>query len=154
ATNGLDLSATSGAAGRTDLQLLDGKGKLVDQVTVVVTATARLTQTKGWPGAAPVVLDGSTQIFHVTTKDANDHTLIGTGSVHFDLADPLRSAEAITFGDAIGFSGHAGSGTITARGDTTTVTQPIIVVAADALTNVAVASLANSTDGTGIYANV
>ena len=40
--------------------------------------------TQGWTGAAPLVLEGSTQTFHVTTEDANDHTLIGTGAVSFD----------------------------------------------------------------------
>ena len=114
-SNGLDIEVQSGAPGQTQVQLLDAKGKLVDQVTVTVTATARLTITQGWTGTAPLVLEGSTQTFHVTTVDANNHTLVGTGAVTFALDDPLAAADTITFGDSIAFSGHAGAGTITAR---------------------------------------
>ena len=109
-SNGLDLVVDSGAPGQTQLQLIDAAGKLVDQVTITVTQTAKLAITQGWVGAAPLVLEGSTQTFHVTTDDANGHTLVGTGSVTFELTGPLQHADSIVFGDSYAFSGSAGVG--------------------------------------------
>jgi hypothetical protein len=151
---GLSVSAISGAAGTTQLQLIDYNGKLTDQVTVTVNTTAKLTTTKGWTGAAPLVLEGSTQIFHVTTVDAQGNTLLGTGSVAFDVAAPLEKAAAITFGDEQGFTGHAGAGAITASAPATSVSQPITIVPLSALTNLAATVQANTTDSSGTYANV
>ncbi len=152
--SGLDLVVDSGSPGQTELQLVDAGGTLVDQVTVTVTQTAKLALTQGWSGAAPLVLEGSTQTFHVTTVDANNHTLIGTGSVAFDVSDPLQHADAIVFGDTYAFSGHAGSGTITARAPATTLVQPVTVVPLSAITSVTATVGANTTDSTGVYANV
>ncbi|MDB4970495.1 MAG: hypothetical protein JWN44_6184 [Myxococcales bacterium] len=153
-SNGLAVSVQSGTPGRAQLQLIDAKGKLVDEITVTVTATAKLAMVKGWSGTAPLVLEGSTQLFHVTTKDANDHTLVGTGAVTFALTDPLRTTAAIVFGDMIGFTGAAGAGTITARSDASTVVQPITVVPLSALTGLTATANANSVEGTSIFANV
>lgn len=152
--NGLDIVAVSAAPGQTQLQLVDAAGKTVDQVTVTVTATAKLAMTQGWSGAAPLVLEGSTQLFHVTTVDANEHTLVGTGAVTFELADPLQHADGLVLGDAIAFSGHAGAGTLTARTATATRTQPITVVPLAALTGLTGSVGANSSDASGVYANV
>ena len=69
-SNGLNVAVTSGSAGQTQLQLIDAHGKTVDQVTITVTETAKLSLTQGWTGSAPLVLEGSTQTFHVTTVDA------------------------------------------------------------------------------------
>ncbi len=155
--SGLDLAIGSASPGQTQVQLLDAAGKLVDQVTVTVTATARLAITKGWAGAAPLVLEGSTQTFHVTTVDANNHTLIGTGSVSFDLSGPLEPGDnTFVFGAAAGFSGQAGAGTITATAHSSpaTLVQPITVVPLTALTSVTAVSQPNSADSGGVYANV
>jgi hypothetical protein len=153
-TNGLDLVINSGAPGQTQLQLVDASGKLVDHVTVTVTQTAKLALTQGWTGAAPLVLEGSTQTFHVTTEDANNHTLIGTGSVAFDLTDPLQHADTIVFGDSYAFTGHAGSGTITARAPAVTLVQPVTIVPPSAITSLTGTVKPNTTDSTGVYANV
>lgn len=153
-TNGLDLVVNSAAPGQTQLELVDAHGKLVDQVTVTVTQTAKLAFTQGWTGAAPLVLEGSTQTFHVTTEAANNHTLIGTGSVSFELTDPLQHADTIVFGDSYAFTGQAGSGTITARAPAATVVQPVTVVPLAAITSVSATVGANTTDSTGVYANV
>ncbi len=153
-SNGLDVSAVSAAPGQTQLQLLDSAGKLVDQVTVTVTATAKLAVTQGWTGAAPLVLEGSTQTFHVTTEDANDHTLIGTGAVSFAITDPLQHESQLVFGDTYAFSGHAGSGTITASTPSTTRVQPVTVVPLTALTGLSATVLPNTTDSGGVHGNV
>lgn len=153
-TNGLDLVVNSGAPGQTQLQLVDASGKLVDQVTVTVTQTAKLALTQGWTGAAPLVLEGSTQTFHVTTEDANNHTLIGTGSVAFDITAPLQHADTIVFGDSYAFTGQAGSGTITARAPAVTLVQPVTIVPLSALTSLTGTVGANTIDSSGVYANV
>jgi hypothetical protein len=153
-SSGLVVNVLSGTPGRTDLQLIDSRGKTVDQVTVTVTATAKLALNQGWSGAAPLVLEGSTQAFHVITKDANSHTLVGTGAVAFELTAPLRTSDAIVFGDSVGFTGQAGSGTITARCDAATLVQPVTVVPLTALTGLTATAGANSNDATSVYANV
>ncbi|HEX6835035.1 MAG TPA: hypothetical protein VF334_00605 [Polyangia bacterium] len=153
-SNGLDLVVNSAAPGQTQLQLVDAGGKLVDQVTVTVTQTAKLALTQGWSGAAPLILEGSTETFHVTTEDANNHTLIGTGSVAFDLTAPLQHADTIVFGDSYAFLGQAGSGTITARAPAVTLVQPVTIVPLSALTGLTATVGANTVDSTGVYANV
>jgi hypothetical protein len=153
-SSGLRVDVVSGTPGQAQLELIDAHGKLVDQVTVTVTATAKLAQQQGWAGTAPLVLEGSAQVFHVTTKDANNHTLIGTGAVSFTLTDPLAKNDALVFGDALGFTGQAGSGTVTARTDAVSLVQPITVVPLAALTGVDATVQANTTDNTGVYANV
>jgi hypothetical protein len=127
------VTVTSGAPGQAQLELVDANGQLVDEATVTVTATAKLVTKQGWTGAAPLILAGTAELFHVTTLDANGKTLIGTGAVHFDLPPPLAKVTAITFGDEIGFSGSAGSATITARTPTATLTQPVTIVDPSAL---------------------
>jgi hypothetical protein len=153
-SNGLNIAVSSGSAGQTQLQLIDAHGKTVDQVTITVTETAKLSHTQGWTGAAPLVLEGSKQTFHVTTLDANNHTLIGTGAVSFEISDPLAQADSIVFGDSYAFSGHAGSGTITARTTAVTLVQPVTILPLTALASVSGTVLANSTDSTGVFANV
>jgi hypothetical protein len=154
-SNGLDIVVNSAAPGQTQVQLVDATGKLVDQVTVTVTQTAKLAVTQGWSGVAPLVLEGSTQTFHVTTVDANNHTLIGTGSVAFELTDPLSHADGtLVFGDSFAFTGHSGSGTISARAPATTVVQPVTVIPLAALTSLSGTVQPNSTDSSGVYANV
>ena len=152
--NRLDLDVVSAAPGQTQVQLVDGSGKIVDQVAVTVTATARLAITQGWSGAAPIVLEGSQQTFHVTTVDANDHTLIGTGAVTFDLTDPLAPGDVLTFGDSIAFSGHAGAGTITAHTPTASLVLPVTILPLTALTGLTATVQPNTTDSSGVYANV
>lgn len=153
-SNGLDIAVTSGAPGQAQVQLLDATGKLVNQVTVTVTATAKLAVTQGWTGAAPLVLEGSTQTFHVTTVDANEHTLIGTGAVTFELGGVLTEGDTITFGDSTSFTGHAGSGTISAHTSSTGIVQAVTVVPLTALTSLTATAQPNTTDSSGTYANV
>jgi len=153
-SKGLNLALTSASPGQTQVQLVDGAGKLVDQVTVTVTQTAKLNVSTGWNGAAPIVVEGSTQSFHVTTVDANNHTLIGTGSVTFEIADPLQHEDRLLFGDSVAFSGHAGAGTITARAPTTSVVQPVTIVPLTALTSLSATVKANSVDSVGTHGNV
>jgi hypothetical protein len=136
------------------VQLIDAGGKLVDQVTVTVTQTAKLTVSTGWNGAAPIVIEGAKETFHVTTVDANNHTLIGTGSVTFDLAAPLEHADEIVFGDSVAFSGPAGAGSITARAPTTSVVQPVTIVPLTALTSLSATVKANTIDSVGTHGNV
>lgn len=153
-SNGLNLALTSASPGQTQIELLDNAGKVVDEVTVTVTQTAKLTVTQGWSGAAPLVAEGSTETFHVTTVDANNHTLIGTGSVTFDVASPLQHEDTIVFGDTVAFSGHAGAGTITAHAPATSVVQPVTIVPLTALTGLTPTVKANTTDGSGVHGNV
>ena len=156
-SNGLNLALTSASPGQTQVQLLDAGGKLVDEVTVTVTETAKLAITQGWSGAAPLVLEGSSQTFHVTTVDANNHTLIGTGSVSFASTNPLQRVDVpqpLVFGDSYPFSGHAGAGTITATAPAATLVQPVTIVPLSALTALTGTVQANSTDSSGVYANV
>jgi hypothetical protein len=153
-SNGLNLALTSASPGQTQVQLIDASGKLVDQVTVSVTQTAKLNVSTGWNGAAPIVVEGSTQSFHVTTVDANNHTLIGTGSVTFEIVDPLQHEDRLVFGDSVAFSGHAGAGTITARAPATSVVQAVTIVPLTALTSLSPTVKANTVDSTGTHGNV
>ena len=80
------------APGQTQLQLLDAKRQARRRGHRHRHRHRAPRHHQGWAGAAPLVLEGSTQTFHVTTVDANSHTLIGTGAVSFDLAAPLVAA--------------------------------------------------------------
>lgn len=151
---GIDVGVTSGAPGTTQLQLLDGAGKLVDQVAVTVAWTAKLAVTQGWTGSAPLVLADSSQSFHVVTVDSHGKTLIGTGSVGFDVAGSLRKSGWVVGGDIQGFAGAPGSGTVTARCPTATATLPVTVVPPSALTGVSATVQPNTVDGATTYAHV
>jgi hypothetical protein len=153
-SNGLDIVINSAAPGQTQVQLVDVGGKVVDQVTVTVTQTAKLATTQGWTGAAPLVLEGSTQTLHVTTVDANNHTLIGTGSVTFEATAPLAHSDQLVFGDSFAFTGVAGAGTITARAPATTLVQPVTVVPLTAITSLSATVKPNTTDSAGVHGNV
>ena len=153
-SSGLNLVLTSASPGQTQIQLIDNSGKLVDQVTVTVTQTAKLTIAQGWNGAAPIVAEGATETFHVTTVDANNHTLIGTGSVTFDVASPLQHQDSLVFGDSVAFSGQAGAGTITAHAPAASVVQPVTIVPLSALTSLSATVKPNTIDSVGVHGNV
>ena len=128
------VDVESGAAGSAELQLLDAAGHVVETGTVNVVPTAQLRANRGWNGAAPLVLEGETMTFHVTTLDANSKITKGDGSVDFALGGTLKPAVALVDGDAIAFVGTAGSGTIDASCPNATLSQPIDIVPASALT--------------------
>lgn len=151
---GIGVDVVSGTPGSADLELFDSHGKLVDQVTVTVAATAKLAYTQGWTGAAPLVLAGSTQYFHVTTQGTNGKTLIGTGAVQFDLAGPLHATGLYLGGDGQGFAGDPGAGSVTAHAGSVAATLPVTVVPPDAVTTLTPAVKPNSVEGQSTYANV
>ena len=151
---GLTIDVSAGAPGATQLELIDGAGRLVDSVTVTVKPTATLAITKGWSGSAPLVLEGSQQIFHVTTKDGGGQTLIGSGAVRFDVGPPLRLLPALTAGDTLAFSGAPGSGSIAARCNSANALQPVTVVPLAALKSIDATVGPNSVEGQNSYANV
>jgi hypothetical protein len=154
--SGTALNVTSGSPGSTLLQLLDGNGRLVDQTTITVEATAKLAVTQGWTGTQPLILAGSPQSFHVTTTDANGRTTIGTGSVAFTLAGTLTPTALIGLGgDAFGFEGVAGSGSVVATTPSgASARLDVIVVPQSALISLNATKHSNSTDSSGTYANV
>jgi hypothetical protein len=128
------VDVESGVAGSTELQLLDASGHIVASGTVTVVPTTTLRANSGWTGAAPIVLEGETMTFHVTTLDGNGKITKGDGSVDFALGGTLAAAVALVDGDAIAFRGTAGAGTIDASCPSATLSQPITVVPASAVT--------------------
>lgn len=151
---GIPVDVTSGAAGTTTLQLLDARGKLVDAVNVTVADTARLAFTQGWTGAAPLVLAGTTQYFHVTTEDVHGKSLIGTGAVAFELAGPLHATGLYLGGDGQGFAGDPGAGSVTAHTDGASATLAVTVVPASAIASVSAVVEPNTMSGAQTYGNV
>lgn len=151
---GVNVGVVAGAPGTTQLQLLDAAGKLVDQVNVSVVAVAKLAVTQGWSGAAPLVLENSSQSFHVVTQDGNGRTLIGTGSVAFDVAGAVHKIDGVFGGDIQGFAGAPGSGTVTARCATASATLPVTVAPLSAIGSVAATVKPNNVQGNLTYGNV
>jgi len=128
------VDVESGAPGTAELTLLDAAGHVVQSGRVTVVPTAQLRPNRGWNGAAPLVLEGESMTFHVTTLDANNKITKGDGSVSFALGGTLKPTVALVDGDAIAFVGTAGSGTIDASCPNATLSQPIEIVPASALT--------------------
>ena len=128
------VDVESGVAGSAELSLLDASNRVVATGVVTVVPTAQLRPNRGWSGAAPLVLEGETMTFHVTTLDANGKITKGDGSVDFTVGGTLQPTVALVDGDAIAFTGSAGSGTIDATCPDASVSQPIDVVPAAAIT--------------------
>jgi hypothetical protein len=150
-TNTVDV--VSGRAGSAQLQLLDANGKLVDQATLTVEATASLGVTRGWGSGVPLVLAATTQMFHVTTTDANGRATIGTGSVVFQMSGPLSAVSPlIGDGDAQYFVGTPGAGGVvaTAAGGAQ-ATLDVTVVPASAITGLQANVHGNVVDSSGTY---
>lgn len=141
------IDVISGAPGVATLQLVDGSGRVVASADVTVVATTTLKVNQGWTGSAPLVLEGTPQIFHVTTLDANGNVTRGDGSVSFTLDGTLAAAVVPLDGDAIGFVGTPGTGTIHASCPNASVAQPITVVPLSAITGLR-ASVALATSAT------
>lgn len=135
--NGSRVEVISGVPGTTMLQILDAAGRLIAQAQLTVEATATLTTMRGWQGAAPLVLEGQPLVLHVTTRNARGEVTKGSGAVSFTLAGSLMPDIVPVDGDGIGFVGGPGSGSITASCPNATLTQPITVVPATALTALA-----------------
>jgi hypothetical protein len=132
--NGSRVEVDAGVPGTTMLQVLDASGRILAQAQLTVEATATLTISRGWQGAAPVVLEGQPLVLHVTTHNARGDITKGDGSVSFALSGSLMNDIVPVSGDAIGFVGSPGSGNVTASCTSATLGQPITVVPATALT--------------------
>jgi hypothetical protein len=128
------IDVESGVPGSAELQLVDASGHVVQSGTITVVATAQLRANRGWNGAVPLVLEGETMSFHVTTLDSRGNITKGNGSVNFALAGTLKPTVALVDGDAIAFVGTAGSGNIDATCTDATLAQTITVVPASAIT--------------------
>ena len=128
------VDVESGVPGTANIELTDASGHVVASGVVTVVPTATLRPNRGWTGAAPIVLEGETMTFHVTTLDANGKITKGDGSVDFTVGGTLQPTVALVDGDAIAFTGSAGSGTIDATCPDASVSQPIDVVPAAAIT--------------------
>ena len=128
------VDVESGVPGTAGLSLLDASGHLVAAGLVTVVPTAMLRPSRGWSGPTPLVLEGQTMTFHVTTLDAGGKITKGDGSVSFALGGTLKPTVALVDGDAIAFTGTAGSGTIDASCPDTTLSQAVTVVPATAIT--------------------
>jgi hypothetical protein len=163
APSNADIAATSGTPGQTSLQLLDAGGGVVATATVTVVPTVELRVNHGWTGSAPLVLAGSTQVFHVTTVGADGNVTRGDGAVAFTIGGTLAPAVAPLSGDSIAFTGTPGDGSIRADCPDATVAQPITVVAAADLTGLdanvipqpndtAIVSIVPQSAGGGVYA--
>jgi hypothetical protein len=150
---GYNIGVQSGSPGSTELQLLDPNNKLVDQVTVTVAAVAKLGVTQGWSGAGPLVLENTTEAFHVVTQDQNGNTLIGTGSVAFDVSGVLHKVSA-GGGDSQGFAGSPGSGGVVAHTSTSSANLAVTVVPLTALGSLTNTVKPNTVSGNITYGNV
>ncbi|MCU1277648.1 MAG: hypothetical protein JWM53_1194 [bacterium] len=128
------VDVESGAAGTTELLLLDAGGRVVTSGVVTVVPTAQLRPNRGWNGSVPLVLEGETMSYHVTTLDARGKITKGDGSVNFALGGTLKPTVALIDGDAIAFTGTAGSGSIDASCPDALLSQTIMVVPASAIT--------------------
>jgi hypothetical protein len=103
----------------------------------------------------PLVLAGSAQYFHVTTTDSGGHTTIGTGSVSFTLAGTLSPTLSLAGGDAYGFTGTPGTGSViaTAPGGAS-ARLDVGVVPMNAIQRLDAVKHGNSVDSSGTYATV
>ncbi|MDB4970492.1 MAG: hypothetical protein JWN44_6181 [Myxococcales bacterium] len=126
--NNQSVEVISGSPGTTSLELLDGGNRIIASAEVSVEATARLAVDHGWKSGEPLVLEGQQMVFHVTTLDAQGRTTKGSGAVAFALGGTLARAVLPLSGDAIGFVGTPGAGSIAASCPETTVTQPFTIV--------------------------
>jgi hypothetical protein len=128
------VDVESGVAGSAELSLLDAANHVVATGVVTVVPTAQLRPNRGWSGTAPLVLEGESMTFHVTTLDSSGKITKGDGSVSFALSGTLKPTVAVVDGDAIAFTGTSGAGTIDATCPDTTLSQAITVVPASAIT--------------------
>jgi hypothetical protein len=113
------MTLQSGVPGQADVVLYDDNDRELDRVTVKVVETTRLELDRGTPGPLRF-LAGSLQGVHATTL-SDQGILVGTGAVHFTLQGSLvpPSDERVPpwwGGDAVAFSGTAGTGKIVVDG--------------------------------------
>jgi hypothetical protein len=164
---GLAIHAVSGAAGRTQLQLFDPVGQLIDEIGVGTAATAHLGYgAVSTYGGAVTLLQGGSQAFRVTTQDDSGKTTLGHGSVRFAVGGPLVPVDAHTLrpaldaasaaSDALAFTAtEPGAGLVHAFVDAGVgVTLPVDVVAATDLVAIVATVGPNSGDGSDVFANV
>ncbi len=140
------IDVESGVPGTAQLELVDGAGHVVVSGVVTVVPTAQLRPNRGWSGATPIVLEGEAQTFHVTTLDVNGKITKGDGSVNFALGGTLQPAVALVDGDAIAFTGSAGTGTIDASCPNATLSQTFDIVPAAAITSLDMTGVVGQND--------
>ena len=140
------IDVESGVPGTATLQLVDAAGHVVASGVVSVVPTATLRPNQGWTGAVPIVLEGTAMTFHVTTLGADGKITKGDGSVSFALGGTLQPTVALVDGDAIAFTGSAGTGTIDASCPNADLSQTIDVVPASAVTALQMSELVQPND--------
>ena len=128
------IDVESGVPGTATLELVDAAGHVVGSGVVTVVPTATLRPNQGWTGDAPLVLAGAPMTFHVTTLGANGKITKGDGSVSFAIGGTLQPSVALVDGDAIAFTGTAGTGSIDATCPDASLSQVINVVPAAGVT--------------------
>jgi hypothetical protein len=128
------IDVESGVPGTAQLQLVDASGHVVMSGNVSVVPTTTLRPNRGWNGAAPIVLENEVLTYHVTTLGADGKITKGDGSVDFALSGTVKPTVGLVDGDAIAFTGTAGTGTIDSSCPNATLSQPIEVVAAADIT--------------------
>jgi hypothetical protein len=126
------VDVISGAPGTTTLTLLDGNGATIDDVALDVVATAALVADAPppWGSGAAVLLAGTAMPFHVTTEDAKNHMLRGTGGVRFTTNGAVQSTPGITIGDEVYLTGNEGTGSVIAAAGNVSLSQSLTIVAA------------------------
>jgi hypothetical protein len=112
------VQVTGNAVGLTDLVLLDPSNAEIDRTTLHVVSTESLERKVGSQTSPVLVLEHTTQTFHVATVTGGVHT-VGVGAVHFSLSGNAHQAFTIIgpVGDAVAFIGDAGDGRIVATAD-------------------------------------
>jgi hypothetical protein len=131
--NQSQIEVISGNPGTTTLQILDAAGRILAQSPLTVEATATLRPDSG-VSTTPLVLEGQPLVYHVTTLNAHGDVTKGSGAVSFTLGGTLMPDILPVDGDAIGFVGSAGSGSITGSCLGASVTSTIEIVPASAIT--------------------
>jgi hypothetical protein len=147
------IDVVSGVAGSTTLELVDGSGRVVATGRLVVTNTDHLDILHGWTTTPPRIVAGTTQLFHVVTRDHAGNSTRGDGAVQFTLDGTLAAVVAPVDGDAIAFEGSVGSGAIHASCPGATVDQTFDVVDPAELTRLD-ATGSVEPDGTGVVTMV
>jgi hypothetical protein len=136
---GDSVKVVSGVPGETQLQLLDNAGKLIDQVTVTVSAVAEVTVAAGWTGAGPVILADTVQSLVFAAVDVNHRTLRGFGAIQYELTGSLVAAATPPSArevEGISFTGVPGHGSIRANAQAAKLEVPITCVDVSAITGV------------------
>lgn len=129
--NGTSIEIISGNPGTTTLSIYDAGHRVIASSPLTVEATATLKAKLATP--SPIVLEGQPIVFHVTTLNARGEVTKGSGAVAFTLGGTLMPDIVPVDGDAIGFVGAAGNGTISASCPSASLTQTFTIVPQSAI---------------------